>query len=722
MKIRFPHIDAVRLRIGGLLLASVLTAFAGAYSMFYRLTSPERLQSLASAAVADGGRSFSFDERRVSRRLFPRPTVILRDLHISRPNSTQTAVRIEEMRVGMAWKSLFGREEIEKWVWVRPTFRLESDENGHFNLEDLLTADGSMPPINRLYADGAEIEVQTPRSAYVLSDVKLRLHGLSSEQMRAEAEGRLKNGSPAADGLQSGWTAAATLLKRPIGWESPDFRLKAGGQWKEQPFSLRADGRLTYLGGGMFTAKPLEIKATLPMYQTHITAAAPYAQIRNGMLSLPEASAVMTSDYRQAQWDGTLSLAHVRLLPTAASIGKLTFSGSRKDGETNLYATLSGPFHWQRQQGWTMNNLNFGSRAENTLGKRNVRFHSEFSGHFSLRADGGWQGRLNGLFDRQPALLEAAYSPPQPDRPALLSGTAEFSSLQLNPYLENGFLPFAADKPDDSPLEALRQGRLKIDGRISAKSLQWEGVEMNGLDTAVQAENRILRLPDFQAGLYGGKVNGSIEIGLTEPLSYRLRQTAENVQIRPLLQDIFRYGRISGRGRAAFDLQSKGSSRAEWLENMKGSVELNLHDGALWGLDLNNVFAQENNAAQAERFTPFKRFIVSSEISDGISRHREAKLFSDTLNVVSQGEINFNSLTLNEKTKLFPQNGKGRPVPLDIRGPIDNPSVTVDYGSLTAGLPNAAAKQQAVTETLKEQWLWLKPRTPATPSEKGKTP
>lgn len=720
---RLPRLNTARLRTAGLLLFAAVLSFGGIYSLFYSLSSPEQLDKLATS-FTDGRRTVTFDRRQISRRLFPRPTLTLRNLSISRPDSTQSDIRIEEMRIGISWKSLLGQTEIEKWVFVRPRIRLETDENGRFNLEDLLKTQHSVPA-NRIYIEQAEVSVQTPEYRLILPNAGLTLRQLSSGNTHLTAGGKLSAGT----GSQTEWRTSAILSRHDQEWTLSDFQAEIGGEWGRHPFGLTANGRLSFHNRtGQWQIKPLHAHLSLPLYETHIQASVPNGHIRNGSLNIAELSALLSSSYRQAQWDGTLSLTRLHIRPTAADIGKLAFSGSRKDGSTNLYATLSGPFVWQHKQGWHMDNLNFGSRLENTLGKRNIRFHSELSGRFSYAADGSWQSRLSGLFDRHSLTLEADYTPaaasPE-NRPgtAVLNSKIDFAVLKLDPYLdeEPGSRPF--DSSTAALSDSLKQGRLQLNSLFSARSLQWGSLEMNDLKTRIKTDGGLVLLPDFRSKLYGGSTYGSITIGLTDPYSYHIRQTAENVQIRPLLQDIFRYGSISGQGRAVFDLQSKGSSRTEWLENTKGSVELNLYNGALWGLDLHNIFAQEYASPQTERFTPFKRFIVTSEIADGIGRHREAKLFSDTLNVVSQGEIDFNTMTLNEKTNIFPQNGKGRPVPIDIRGPIDNPSVTVDYSSLTAGLPDPAAKHNALTETLKEQWLWLKPKTPARiPADTGKTP
>lgn len=707
--------SAAQMQTFGVLFAVSVLGFSGAYSLFYSLTSPERLQQIAAQTAAGTGRKITFDGKQISRTLFPRPTVTLHNIAISAPNGAQTEVRIEEMRLGMAWKSLLGSEEIEKWVFIRPDVRISVDENGRFGLEDLLTADSSRLPVNRLFVEQGYINVQTPEYSYSLPSLDMKLHGVSAAQTRMEAEGSFKSGG----NTLTQWHTRSTVLKNRNEWQFPDFTAEIGGEWAKIPFGLTMDGQLGFqTDTRRLNIKPLNLQASLPQYETHISAAVPNGSAHNGALTLPEISAVLTSSYRQAQWNGTLSLTRVRLRPTVAGIDKLAFSGSRKDGKTDINATLAGQLNWQQTQGWELAELTFGSRVENTLGERQTRFHTEMTGNFRYAPDGAWQGRLHGLLDRQNAALEAAYTPANESEAAELSGKAAFTALNLNPYLANvadGKSPFSDGL---MPLQLLKQGRLKIDAGLSAKTLQWENVAFDNLESRLSADREAVRLPDFRAELYGGRSSGSIEIGLSEPLSYRIRQTAEDVQVRPLLQDLFRVGLVGGQGRADFDLESRGATREEWIKNLKGRLNLNLRHGALWGLDLHHALSERKHTKNEERFTPFTRFIVENTLQNGIAAHQNAQLFSDTLNFTSEGSVDFNTLTIKDKTKLFPHKSSGMPVPIDIRGPLDNPSVTVDYSGLTEGLDSAEAKQQAVTEALKAQWQWLKPKSSGKSKEK----
>ena len=111
------------------ILLLLLFAF-GSINLLSQLFSPEKLHQAAQEAVGNTGRTIRFDKH-IKRSLFPRPTVTLSQVVISRPHSQTTAIHIDEMKLGLAWSSLLGTPEIEKWVFIRPEIHLSRQENGN---------------------------------------------------------------------------------------------------------------------------------------------------------------------------------------------------------------------------------------------------------------------------------------------------------------------------------------------------------------------------------------------------------------------------------------------------------------------------------------------------------------------------------------------------------------------------------------------------------------
>ena len=239
------------------------------------------------------------------------------------------------------------------------------------------------------------------------------------------------------------------------------------------------------------------------------------------------------------------------------------------------------------------------------------------------------------------------------------------------------------------------------------------------LTTRLLADRERIVLPDFRAELYNGSMEGGISMANTSPPTYHLQQYAKNINIRPLMQDLFRYGNISGEGDVEIDLTAQGADRAGLTKTLSGRLQLNLTKGNWLGINLDQALQSllGNKPVNTDEHsaTPFQRFSMSSTIRNGISSHENAELDSNRLHIVLTGSTDFNNMTLNERLLLSPADGKGTPIPLNIRGKADNPSITLDYKGLTEGLETAEEKQQALTSAIREQWQWLN-----RPSENGK--
>ena len=357
------------------------------------------------------------------------------------------------------------------------------------------------------------------------------------------------------------------------------------------------------------------------------------------------------------------------------------------------------------------------TRLDNITGNPRPRLIGELAGIFRYQNGGDWQGRLTGRLDRQAAELDAAYTvADRPNnRPAKLTANLQLDKLALSPYLEG----LADTSVPAYPAWLQKDGAPEIEATVRIKTLQSPNLEINNLTTRLLADRERIVLPDFRAELYNGSMEGGISMANTSPPTYHLQQYAKNINIRPLMQDLFRYGNISGEGDAEIDLTAQGADRAGLTKTLSGRLQLNLTKGNWLGINLDqalqSLLGNKPVNTDERSATPFQRFSMSSTIRNGISSHENAELDSNRLHIVLTGSTDFNNMTLNERLLLSPADGKGTPIPLNIRGKADNPSVTLDYKGLTEGLETAEEKQQALTRAIREQWQWLN-----RPSENGK--
>lgn len=344
------------------------------------------------------------------------------------------------------------------------------------------------------------------------------------------------------------------------------------------------------------------------------------------------------------------------------------------------------------------------TRVDSLKGEPRPRFVGDWNGQFKWQPTGSWQMQIDGTFDRQPANIELFYAPAAKPTPAQLTAAIRLEKLSLIPYW-NHFQTATATFPYPKWLQQPDAPQIKAE--LSINSLQMPDLVLDNVHTHISADRKRIIFPDFRAALYGGQTEGEIGIANTRPTSYHVQQYAQNVQVRPLMQDLLNYNNISGRGDVLFNLVATGNNRKEWLAGLNGTLSLTLRNGAWEGIDLNNLLKNQTAVSGGTPSTPFNRFTVNSTIEKGISHHKNAELLSDTLTVSASGSTNFNTQTMDENLLVRANGMKDKPIPFKIRGPIANPSVTVDYPKLTKGLNTPEEKQKALTNALKEQWQWL---------------
>ena len=693
---------------------AALLAILSLYLALHQLFSPERMHALADSAVAGTGRQVRFNST-IGRSWLPRPTVTLNHVVITKPGNSTAAVMVKEMRISLAWSSLWqSRPEIEKWQLRDAEAELLRDTDGRWSLQDLWEKPGNAPVFNRIVLENSRINIHLPDRSYALHDVNVNIGADRDGSRRFSADSRLSgNLFEAID-----WKANGIFSRNGAAWQMPELHIEAATEQQGHQLNLSTDSSLSWQPQQRILAlQNIRLRADSPLHNLHLTAESPLLHWRGDNLQINRINGVYTADNGDQRWNGSFVLAKANLRPNVATLEEFESGNNIQSAGHHTTANLSGSAIWQKSQGLRLDNLKLTTLQDGISGGVQSRFNTQLDGYFNLQSNLDWQTELQGTFDRQPARLDAAYRR-EPKRPAKLSGSLSLQKLSLAPYWNILQTPAAPSYP-----AWLTDARApEIDARLNIGSLSMPGLQLDNLDTNLFANRERITLSDFQAGLYGGRTEGGFSIANTRPLSYHLQQNATGVQIRPLLQDLFGNNNISGSGQAVIDLTAQGADRSELTRNLNGSLQLSVSDGAWIGFDLNNILqrasSNSNNAGNDYNLnvqTPFRRFSMLSEFANGIDYHENVELVSDYLHINSTGHTDFNTRTLSESLFIHnARNPQAKPVPLKISGPIDNPSITIDFQRLTYGLTTPAEKQRALADTLREQWQWLNPRSNGT--------
>ena len=696
-----------RLKYAVAVLTILLLAAIGLHASVYRIFTPENIRSRLQQSIAHTHRKISFDTD-IQRRLLPRPTVILKNLTITEPGGDRTAISIKETKIGLSWKNLWSDQiQVEKWVVSGAELTLTRDGKGVWNIQDLIDNPKRKASVNRIIIENSTVRLDFLQERFTLKEVRLNLQSPVSSGQQFESSGTLTG-----ENLSASWKSKGLFISDGINPpEISPFHFEAETALNGHGITVSTTGNPTirFNAGGPDAAN-LSLRADTAFHNLHLTAQIPTLALRNNSIKIETVNGTFTATANDgnSQWGGSFKLDKAKLHPGIGNIGNAEISGNVKTPRLQTNFSLGSPLVWSRNNGLEAPRLHVSTLQDTVNRLPQPRFISRLDGSMSIKNLHQWHAELNGSFDRQTVAAKFKYT--QEDAPHLEAAVA-LQKLNLTPYLDDVRQENGKIFPDTL-------GRLSgdIEAHLKIGNVQLPGLQLDDMETYLHADKGHIALSRFKSGLYGGHTEGGISIANTRPTTYRLQQNASNIQIQPLLQDLFGFHSFSGNGDAVIDLTASGETRKELIRSLQGSLSLNISNGAWHGIDMDNILKNGisgKTADNATPSTPFHRFTLNSEISDGISRHIDTELFSDSLYVTSNGYTNLDTQELSEdvliRNAVHPKN---KPIPLKITGTVDKPSITVDYGRLTGGINSRKEKQKILEDTLLEQWQWLKPKEP----------
>lgn len=690
-----------RLKYAVAVLTMLLLAAVGLHASVYRTFTPENIRSRLQQSIAHTHRKISFDAD-IRRRLLPRPTVILKNLTITEPDGGRVAVSVKETKIGLSWKNLWSdRIQVEKWVVSGADLALTRDRNGAWNIQDLFDGAKHSASVNRIIVENSTVRLNFLQQQLILKEISLNLQSPDSSGQQFESSGILVWRK-----LSVPWKSRGLFLSDGIGTpEISPFHFEASTSLDGHGITISTTGSpsVRFNAGGA-DAAGLGLRADTSFRNLHLTAQIPALALKNNSIKTGTVNGTFTAGGEYARWDGSFKLDKANLHSGIANIGNAEISGSFKTPRLQTNFSLGSPLVWSRDNGLDAPRLHISTLQDTVDRLPQPRFISRLDGSLSIPNLQNWNAELNGTFDRQPVAAKFKYTR---EGAPHLEAAAALQKLNPAPYLDEF-------RQQNSKIFPDILGRLSgnVEAHLKIGSIQLPGLQLDDMETYLHADKDHIALSRFKSGLYGGHTEGGISIANTRPATYRLQQNASNIQIQPLLQDLFGFHSFSGNGDAVIDLTASGENRKQLIRSLQGSLSLNISNGAWHGIDMDSIL-KNGLSGKISGSTPFYRFTLNSEISDGISRHIDTELFSDSLYVTSNGYTNLDTQELSEdvliRNAVHPKN---KPIPLKITGTVDKPSITVDYGRLTGGINSRKEKQKILEDTLLEQWQWLKPKEP----------
>jgi len=266
------------------------------------------------------------------------------------------------------------------------------------------------------------------------------------------------------------------------------------------------------------------------------------------------------------------------------------------------------------------------------------------------------------------------------------------------------------------PTEALRG--LNLDARLALASLRYEDYLLRKPVVHVTAAGGQIRLAKLAANAFDGKIDasGSLDVRGEVP-SYAGKGTVKDVSLQPLLTAVMGEDRLLGQGDVNFDVTTQGKRVDQLKAGLDGTADMALRDGKVKGFDIGYLLRNAQARLQGqtepepkEKSTDFTSITGSATIRNGVVSNKDLAGASPLLRVAGEGQVDLPrnaidyGLTATVVNTATGQGGKQLerlkqvPVPIRIEGALNDPSITLDVGSIAKEAVKSKAKERVEKE------------------------
>ncbi len=220
--------------------------------------------------------------------------------------------------------------------------------------------------------------------------------------------------------------------------------------------------------------------------------------------------------------------------------------------------------------------------------------------------------------------------------------------------------------------------------------------------------------------LYDGHASGTLTVDASKPVpSFTGDFRLDGVQAKPFLTDAAQFSMIGGRTKLDLSLSGEGQDAEAIKSSLKGSGAFVVTEGAIEGIDITAFISalgegdfdlQQGAGAK----TAFSDLGGSFIIADGIAETSNLKMVSPLLKVTAEGTVdvpNGNLDILANPEIIAGPEGRGGAndlagltVPVRVEGPLEDPRIRPQIGSVFANPENASKAVSKIGQALQRKF------------------
>lgn len=291
-----------------------------------------------------------------------------------------------------------------------------------------------------------------------------------------------------------------------------------------------------------------------------------------------------------------------------------------------------------------------------------------------------------------------------------------------------------ADEPKTSQAqEAAPEGEpdpvflrdFEILGKLTIGKLKVMDLRLADILCQVRAKDGALTIKPFSAKLYEGVLSAEALLNATsQTATWSFQGDLKSVQAGPLLKDLAGKDYVVGTTAVTSSVNGTGLSSDAIMQSLSGTASFAITDGAINGINISKLIQDTYNmikrrpaTKEAPQRTAFSALRGSALIKNGHITNNDLIMNSDILSATGKGWVDLPKYTVDYLATVTvvgalpgeadesPKELRQLPLPLYVRGSLNDPGIGIDAKAMSAALVQGAVQQgtQKLEDTLRKK-------------------
>lgn len=242
--------------------------------------------------------------------------------------------------------------------------------------------------------------------------------------------------------------------------------------------------------------------------------------------------------------------------------------------------------------------------------------------------------------------------------------------------------------------------RARVKGQLEVGQLILKNATFSNVSANLRNKGTTLFLDPFKADAFQGHMETIASVNFaSQPLALSVQPDFDNIQIGDLLAAFFELDKLSGLGELDLNMKTKGADVKQMLQNLNGTGNLTLSDGAFNGIDIEKLIQsglslQSLNKDSYSGKTSFANLSSNIKANQGLIEMPDFKLNSPVFDLIGKASTNANKETLAGNFQLvlkgklkeameakYPKL-KDRKLPFELKGTWAEPKASIDIEAM----------------------------------------